>query len=160
MDAQRRTALFFVIQGVGCASCMFDWGIPHVGNALATRNIADVTRMAGSDSVIGLVDSLDVPRFYSIIHYHEEVLLFQSIVQKNEVLSFHCIIHYNEKVLSFHCIIPYNEDVSRFHCIIIYNEQVSRFPCLIQYNEEVLSFHSIRHYNRGGANMSLYNPLK
>ena len=27
MDAQRRTALFFVTQGVGCASCMCDWGI-------------------------------------------------------------------------------------------------------------------------------------
>ena len=27
MDAQRRTALIFVIQGVGCASCMCDWGI-------------------------------------------------------------------------------------------------------------------------------------
>ena len=27
MDAQRRTALFFVTQGVGCAPCMCDWGI-------------------------------------------------------------------------------------------------------------------------------------
>ena len=27
MDAQRRTALFVVTQGVGCASCMCDWGI-------------------------------------------------------------------------------------------------------------------------------------
>ena len=27
MDAQRRTALIFVTQGVGCASCMCDWGI-------------------------------------------------------------------------------------------------------------------------------------
>ena len=27
MDAQRRTALFFVTQGVGCASCMCDWDI-------------------------------------------------------------------------------------------------------------------------------------
>ena len=27
MDAQRRTAPFFVTQGVGFASCMFDWGI-------------------------------------------------------------------------------------------------------------------------------------
>ena len=27
MDAQRRTALFFVTQGVGCALCMCDWGI-------------------------------------------------------------------------------------------------------------------------------------
>ena len=26
-DAQRRTALCFVTQGVGCASCMCDWGI-------------------------------------------------------------------------------------------------------------------------------------
>ena len=26
MDAQRRTALFFVTQGVGCAPCMCDWG--------------------------------------------------------------------------------------------------------------------------------------
>ena len=28
MDAQRRTALIFVTQSVGCASCMWDWGIP------------------------------------------------------------------------------------------------------------------------------------
>ena len=27
MDAQRRTALIVVTQGVGCASCMCDWGI-------------------------------------------------------------------------------------------------------------------------------------
>ena len=27
MDAQRRTALIFVTEGVGCASCMCDWGI-------------------------------------------------------------------------------------------------------------------------------------
>ena len=27
MDAQRRTALFLVTQGVGCASCMCDWGM-------------------------------------------------------------------------------------------------------------------------------------
>ena len=27
MDAQRRTAPFFVTQGLGCASCMCDWGI-------------------------------------------------------------------------------------------------------------------------------------
>ena len=27
MDAQRRTTLVFVTQGVGCASCMCDWGI-------------------------------------------------------------------------------------------------------------------------------------
>ena len=27
MDAQRRAALFFVTQGVSCASCMCDWGI-------------------------------------------------------------------------------------------------------------------------------------
>ena len=27
MDAQRRTTLFFVTQGVGCVSCMCDWGI-------------------------------------------------------------------------------------------------------------------------------------
>ena len=27
MDAQRRTALIFVTQGVGCASCMCDWVI-------------------------------------------------------------------------------------------------------------------------------------
>ena len=27
MDAQRRTALFFVAEGVGCASCMCDWAI-------------------------------------------------------------------------------------------------------------------------------------
>ena len=27
MDAQRRTALIFVTQGVGCASCTCDWGI-------------------------------------------------------------------------------------------------------------------------------------
>ena len=27
MDAQRRTALIFVTQSVGCASCMCDWGI-------------------------------------------------------------------------------------------------------------------------------------
>ena len=27
MEAQRRTALFFVTQGVGCASDMCDWGI-------------------------------------------------------------------------------------------------------------------------------------
>ena len=27
MDAQRRTALIFVTHGVGCASCMCDWGI-------------------------------------------------------------------------------------------------------------------------------------
>ena len=27
IDAQRRTALIFVTQGVGCAWCMFDWGI-------------------------------------------------------------------------------------------------------------------------------------
>ena len=27
VDAHRRTAQFFVTQGVGCASCMFDWGI-------------------------------------------------------------------------------------------------------------------------------------
>ena len=27
MDAQRRTDLFFVKQGAGCASCMCDWGI-------------------------------------------------------------------------------------------------------------------------------------
>ena len=30
MDTQRRTALLFVTQGVGCASCMCDWGILHV----------------------------------------------------------------------------------------------------------------------------------
>ena len=34
MDAQRRTALFFVTQGVGCASCMCDWGISKL-HALA-----------------------------------------------------------------------------------------------------------------------------
>ena len=27
MDAQRRTTQIFVTQGVGCASCMCDWGI-------------------------------------------------------------------------------------------------------------------------------------
>ena len=27
MDTQRRIALIFVTQGVGCASCMCDWGI-------------------------------------------------------------------------------------------------------------------------------------
>ena len=27
MDAQRRTALIFVTPGMGCASCMCDWGI-------------------------------------------------------------------------------------------------------------------------------------
>ena len=27
MNTQRRTALFFVTQGVGCALCMCDWGI-------------------------------------------------------------------------------------------------------------------------------------
>ena len=27
MGAQRRTVLIFVTQGVGCASCMCDWGI-------------------------------------------------------------------------------------------------------------------------------------
>ena len=27
MDVQRRTFLFFVTQGVGCALCMCDWGI-------------------------------------------------------------------------------------------------------------------------------------
>ena len=27
MDAQRRTALYFVTQGVDCASCMCDWAI-------------------------------------------------------------------------------------------------------------------------------------
>ena len=27
MYAQRRTALIFVTQGVGCASCMCDWGV-------------------------------------------------------------------------------------------------------------------------------------
>ena len=30
MDAQRRTALIFVTQGVGCASCMCDWGITWI----------------------------------------------------------------------------------------------------------------------------------
>ena len=30
MDAQRRTALIFVTQGMGCASCMCDWGIKPV----------------------------------------------------------------------------------------------------------------------------------
>ena len=30
MDAQRRTALILVTQGVGCVSCMRDWGIGHV----------------------------------------------------------------------------------------------------------------------------------
>ena len=29
MDAQRRTALFFVTQGMGYASCMCDWGINY-----------------------------------------------------------------------------------------------------------------------------------
>ena len=32
MDAQRRTALIFVTQGVGCASCMCDWGINSGGH--------------------------------------------------------------------------------------------------------------------------------
>ena len=27
MDAQRRNALIFITQGVGCASCMCGWGI-------------------------------------------------------------------------------------------------------------------------------------
>ena len=30
MDAQRRTALFSVTQDVGCASCMYDWGITRL----------------------------------------------------------------------------------------------------------------------------------
>ena len=30
MDAQRRTALIFVTQGVGCAWCMCDWGIRYL----------------------------------------------------------------------------------------------------------------------------------
>ena len=29
MDAQRRTALLFVTQGVVCAPCMYDWGINY-----------------------------------------------------------------------------------------------------------------------------------
>ena len=30
LNAQRRTALIFVTQGVGCASCMCDWGIKYI----------------------------------------------------------------------------------------------------------------------------------
>ena len=32
MDAQRRTALICVTQGVGCTSCMCDWGISNGRN--------------------------------------------------------------------------------------------------------------------------------
>ena len=34
IDAQRRTALFFVTQGVGCASCMCDWVLNMIRHRL------------------------------------------------------------------------------------------------------------------------------
>ena len=37
MDAQRRTTLYFVTQGVGCASCMCDWGISRERPNESTR---------------------------------------------------------------------------------------------------------------------------
>ena len=37
MDAQRRTALFFVTQGLGCASCMCDCGI-YYGYCVAIKS--------------------------------------------------------------------------------------------------------------------------
>ena len=41
LDAQRRTALFFVTQGVGCGSCMCDWGI-RVDIRISTNQRIDI----------------------------------------------------------------------------------------------------------------------
>ena len=47
MDAQGRTALIFVNQGVGCASCMCDWGIIH--NCLLEKFAVTVGRISASE---------------------------------------------------------------------------------------------------------------
>ena len=49
MDAQRRTALIFVTPGVGCASCMCDWGIRYVKGE--TNFVADALSLSSVSAI-------------------------------------------------------------------------------------------------------------
>ena len=75
MDAQRRTALIFVTQGVGCASCMCDWvisdtlpnwsGVPYVAldsfssylrQASKSKNLSASDPFTGPFTVMSVFD--------------------------------------------------------------------------------------------------------
>ena len=49
MDEQRRTALIFVTQDVGCASCMCDWGIRQLESQTCMVSIVGFTLTVMND---------------------------------------------------------------------------------------------------------------
>ena len=58
MDAQRRNALFFVTQGVGCVSCMCDWGIRcHLSSAASEMGFGVLTPCIHVQRVYGTARS-------------------------------------------------------------------------------------------------------
>ena len=52
MDAQRRTAIIFVTQGVGCASCMCDWGITSFQDINILNVLINMHDMSGHNRAL------------------------------------------------------------------------------------------------------------